>query len=152
MRSLVCFNPPIRRCTPCSKLFFLVHVLSNVIAPASLPLSALRTSHSLPRKVRRQDRWQSDETWRVGRGQVVAFLSYLEEQGYDLERIDVGHVDVYFQHITHRLSRMTLRNVATGLRAWFRFCEAQGWTQPGLADAILLPRIYQHERLPLGPT
>jgi hypothetical protein len=65
----------------------------------------------------------------------------LEEHGYDLERIDVGHVDVYFQHITHRLSRMTLRNVATGLRAWFRFCEAQGWTQPGLADAILLPRI-----------
>ena len=101
-------------------------------------------------KEQRQYRWQSDETCRVGRGQVVAFLSYLEEQGYDLECIDVGHVDVYFQHITHRLSRMTLRNVATGLRAWFRFCEAQGWTQPGLADAILLPRIYQHERLPYG--
>jgi len=63
-------------------------------------------------KEQRQYRWQSEETCRVGRGQVVAFLSYLEEQGYDLERIDVGHVDVYFQHITHRLSRMTLRNVA----------------------------------------
>jgi integrase/recombinase XerD len=100
----------------------------------------------------RQYRWQSDATCRVGRGQVVAFLAYVEEHGCDLESIDVGHVDVYFQHIAHRLSRMTLRNVATGLRAWFRFCEAQGWTQPGLADAILLPRIYRHERLPLGPT
>ena len=59
---------------------------------------------------------------------------------------------MYFQHIARRLSRTTLRNVATGLRAWFRFCAAQGWTQPGLADAILLPRIYRHERLPLGPT
>jgi site-specific recombinase XerD len=103
-------------------------------------------------KEQREYRWQSDETCRVGRGQVVAFLSYLEEQGCDLANIDVGHVDVYFQHITHRLSRMTLRNVVTGLRAWLRFCEAQGWTQSGLADAILLPRIYQHERLPLGPT
>jgi site-specific recombinase XerD len=103
-------------------------------------------------KEQRQYRWQSEETCRVGRGQVVAFLSYVEEHGYDLARIDVGHVDGYFQHITHRLSRMTLRNVATGLRAWFRFCAAQGWTQPGLADAILIPRIYQHERLPLGPT
>jgi hypothetical protein len=110
-------------------------------------------------KEQRQYRWQSDETCRVGRGQVVAFLSYLEEQGYDLERLDVGHVDVYFQHITHRLSRMTLRNVGTGLRAWFRFCEAQGWTHPGLADAILLPRIWSCPRrlrinisdLPLPP-
>lgn len=103
-------------------------------------------------KEQRQYRWQSDETCRVGRGPVVACLAYLEEQGDDLERLAVGHVDVYFQHIPHRLSRMTLRNLATGLRAWFRFCAAQGWTQPGLADAILLPRISQYERLPLGPT
>jgi integrase/recombinase XerD len=103
-------------------------------------------------KEQRQSRWQSEETCRVGRGQVVTFLSYLEEQGCDLASIDVGHIDVYFQHIAPRLSRTTLRNVATGLRAWFRFCAAQGWTQPGLADAILLPRIYRHERLPLGPT
>jgi integrase/recombinase XerD len=103
-------------------------------------------------KEQRQSRWQSEETCRVGRSQVVTFLSYLEEQGCDLASIDVGHVDVYFQHIAPRLSRTTLRNVATGLRAWFRFCAAQGWTQPGLADAILLPHIYRHERLPLGPT
>jgi len=100
----------------------------------------------------RQDRWQSAETCRVGRGQVVAFLAYLEEHGGALERLDAGDVDVYFQHLAHRLSRTTLRNVATGLRAWFRFCAAHGWTPPGLADAILVPHIYRHERLPLGPT
>src|SRR5438128_8895964 len=89
----------------------------------------------------RQDRWQSAETCRVGRGQVVAFLAYLEEHGGDLARLAAGDVDVYFQHLARRLSRTTLRNVATGLRAWFRFCAAQGWTPPGLADAILLPHI-----------
>jgi len=46
-------------------------------------------------KEQRQYRWQSEATCRVGRGQVVTFLSYLEEQGCDLASIDVGHVDVY---------------------------------------------------------
>jgi integrase/recombinase XerD len=100
----------------------------------------------------RQYRWQSAETCRVGRGQVGAFLAYVEEHGCDLERLDAGDVDVYCQHLAHRLSRTTRRNVATGLRAWFRFCAAQGWTPPGLADAILLPHLYRHARLPLGPT
>src|SRR5262245_51980780 len=67
MRSLVCFNPPLRRCTPCSTLFFLVHVLSNVIAPASWPLSARRTSHSLPLKVRRLPLCGSGHTLHVAR-------------------------------------------------------------------------------------
>ncbi|WP_089935687.1 site-specific integrase [Candidatus Entotheonella palauensis] len=100
----------------------------------------------------RQNRWQSEETCRNGRWKVVSFLSYLEGYGYDLERIDVSHVDAYFQHLSHRLSRPSLRTVAIGLRAWFRYCETRGWTRPGLADAILVPRVYQHESLPLGPT
>jgi site-specific recombinase XerD len=100
----------------------------------------------------RQKHWQSETTCRSGRWKVVTFLSYLDDQGYDLGSIDAGHVDAYFQHIAHRLSRTSLRTVATGLRTWFRYCEARGWTKPGLADAILLPRLYRHESLPLGPT
>jgi integrase/recombinase XerD len=100
----------------------------------------------------RHNRWQSEETCRSGRWKVVSFLSYLEDHGYELGSIDAGHVDAYFQHIAHRLSRTSLRTVAMGLRAWFRYCEARGWTKPGLAEAILVPRLYQHESLPLGPT
>ena len=73
----------------------------------------------------RHNRWQSEETCRSGRWKVVSFLSYLEDQGYDLGSIDAGHVDAYFQHMAHRLSRTSLRTVAMGLRAWFRYCEAQ---------------------------
>jgi site-specific recombinase XerD len=100
----------------------------------------------------RQNRWQSEETCRSGRWKVESFLSYLEDYGYDLEQIHASHVDAYFQHLAHRLSRPSLRTVAIGLRAWFRYCETRGWTTPGLADAILVPRVYQHESLPLGPT
>jgi len=39
-----------------------------------------------------------------------------------------------------------------GLRAWCRSCAAHGWPQPGVADALRVPRLYRHARLPLGPT
>jgi integrase/recombinase XerD len=38
------------------------------------------------------------------------------------------------------------------LRAWFGYCEQRGWARAGLADAILSPRVYRQEGLPLGPT
>lgn len=100
----------------------------------------------------RQKHWQSEATRRSGRWKIVGFVSYLDEQGYELGSIDATDVDTYFQHIAQRLSRTSLRTVATGLRAWLRYCEARGWTTPGLADAILLPRVYRDERLPLRPT
>jgi len=38
------------------------------------------------------------------------------------------------------------------LRAWFGYCERRCWARAGLADAILSPRVYRQEGLPLGPT
>ena len=73
-------------------------------------------------KDQRQDRWPSEATCRSGRWKIVSFVSYLDAQGYELGRIDATHVDAYFQHIAQRLSRTSLRTVATGLRAWLRYC------------------------------
>jgi site-specific recombinase XerD len=53
----------------------------------------------------RQKRWQSEATHRSGRWKVVGFMSYLDEQGYELGSIDATDVDAYFQHIAQRLSR-----------------------------------------------
>jgi integrase len=38
------------------------------------------------------------------------------------------------------------------LRAWFAHCEKRGFLRAGLANAILLPHIYQQEGLPIAPT
>ncbi len=100
----------------------------------------------------RQKRWQSEATCRNGRWKVGSFLSYLEEHGEELDRIDATDVDAYFQHSAQRLSRTSLRTVAIGLRAWLQYCATRGLTKVGLAEAILLPRLYRHESLPLGPT
>jgi integrase len=45
-----------------------------------------------------------------------------------------------------------LRSAAVALRIWFRHCEATGTVRSGLAAAILVPRVYREESIPIGPT
>lgn len=97
-------------------------------------------------------RWLSMATCRSARWQITRFLGYLEQRNVALEDLALSDVDAYFQHMTQRWSRSSLRTSAKMLRGWFAHCEARGWVQPGLASGILLPRIYRHEGLPLGPT
>jgi integrase/recombinase XerD len=48
-------------------------------------------------------------------------------------------------------ARSTVRHYGEALRAFFRYAQTQGWCRSGLAEGILLPRIYRQERLPSGP-
>jgi site-specific recombinase XerD len=49
-------------------------------------------------------------------------------------------------------ARNTVRHYGEALRDFFRYAQTQGWCRPGLAEGILLPRIYQQEGLPSGPS
>jgi integrase len=69
-----------------------------------------------------------------------------------LSDVAATDVDAFYQHMAQRWSRISLCTSARMLRAWFRYCERRGWVRCGLAEAVLLPRIYRHEGLPLGPT
>jgi len=99
-----------------------------------------------------QGRWQSEVTRRSGRWQVGRFLVFLEHQGAALDDVEAHHVDAYFQHMASRWSRVSLATSAKMLRSWLTHCEDRGWVRPGLAAAILVPRIYRQEGLALGPT
>lgn len=99
-----------------------------------------------------QERALSAATCQGRRWQVQRFALHLDRQGLELASISASDVDVYFQHAAQRWSRVSLRSAASALRAWFRYGQSKGWVRPGLADAILVPRVYQHEGLPLGPT
>ena len=96
--------------------------------------------------------WQSAATCGTGRWQVRQFLRYLDLQGLALESVRAEHVEAYFASVAPRWGRVSLAVTAKMLRAWFRHGEAQGWSTPGLADAVLAPRLYRHEGLPLGPS
>jgi site-specific recombinase XerD len=99
-----------------------------------------------------EGRWSSEATYRSARWQVMRFLDYLEHRGVLLADLKPGDVDAYFQQMALRWSRNSLRTSAKFLRTWFAHCEMRGWTRVGLGGAILLPRVYRHEGLPIGPT
>jgi integrase/recombinase XerD len=100
----------------------------------------------------RCDRFRSPSTCRNRRWHVERFLSYLAQRHCDLAAVTPEHLDAYLQHAAARWSRVSLRSAAFALRAWTRHCEAKGWVRQGLAAAILVPRIYRDEGLPIGPT
>jgi site-specific recombinase XerD len=100
----------------------------------------------------REGPWLSEATCRAARWQVGRFLLYLEQQDVALGDVEPCHIDAYFQHVAPRWSRTSLRTAAKMVRSWCAHCERRAWVRPGLAAAILLPRIYRHEGLPLGAT
>ena len=101
---------------------------------------------------RQECSWPAESTRRSAAWQIRRFLTYLEQQGTALEDVAAEDIDAYFQLMGHRWSRRSLHTSATLLRAWFAYCEARGSVRRGVTAAILLPRLYRHEGLPLGPT
>lgn len=104
-------------------------------------ITALHRERSLSAATRQNRRWQ-----------LQRFALHLGRQGMDLATIGASDVDVYLQQAALRWTRVSLRSAASALRSWFRYGHTKGWVRAGLADAILVPRVYQHEGLPLGPT
>lgn len=100
----------------------------------------------------REGRWLSEATCRTARWQIERFLSFLEQRGVVLRDVAATDVDAFFEHMAQRWSRISLQTSAKMLRTWFSYCEARGWVRAGLAGAILSPRVYRQEGLPLGPT
>ena len=99
-----------------------------------------------------RDRLRSPITCRNHRWQIERFLSYLTRTGCELAAVTPADLDAYFQQAATRWHRVSLRSAAQILRVWFRHCEASGWVRPGLAAAILVPRVYRDEGIPIGPT
>jgi site-specific recombinase XerD len=99
-----------------------------------------------------KDRWLSTATCKCASWQIKRFLAYIQQIDRSLGDLTSADIDGYFKHMAQRWNRSSLRTSAKMLRAWFAYCEGRGWVRRGLVAAILLPRIYQHEGLPLGPT
>jgi integrase len=126
--------------------------LGRLIPPAAPPPGRYDTQLEEFIAAQRQGPWPSPATCASRRWHLQRFLTYLEQQGWALARLTAEHVDAYLADTAQTGSRGSLRSVASALRAGLRHGEARGWVRPGLADALLVPRIYRHAGLPLGPT
>jgi integrase/recombinase XerD len=94
----------------------------------------------------------SEATVKQFSNQIRHFLQWYRTIGRDLADLQVGDVDTYLAHAGARgWCRITVNNVATALRAFFRYCTQRHWTREHFADSIRGPRIYALEGLPAGP-
>jgi len=100
----------------------------------------------------RLERNLADPTIRMRCWRVSKFLSsYFSEE--DLKRISPGDLDAALicWTATGGYSRKTVSTMTGALRSFFGYGESQGWCKPGLAAAIMTPRVFANDGLPTGP-
>jgi integrase/recombinase XerD len=82
------------------------------------------------------------------------FLARLISTGLRLDTLTISQVDdILTQRIREQgHARVTIRGDVNCLRAFFRYAEACAWCRPGLVVAMLAPRVFRDESIPVGPS
>jgi site-specific recombinase XerD len=85
---------------------------------------------------------------------ALDFLRRMAVAPADFSQVTVPQVEASLvQKFTEAgYARSTMRHYGEALRTFFRYAQVRRWCPEGLAEGILLPRIYQQERLPGGPS
>jgi integrase/recombinase XerD len=103
-------------------------------------------------------RWMEDEkglsSTTIDRwgGYLKQFLCWYGAKKRPFSMVDIIDLDAFLTHCGEKgWTRVSINNIATGLRAFFRYAGKQGWCGPLVAEAIKGPRIFSQENLPLGP-
>lgn len=100
----------------------------------------------------REVRGLTEQTCAAQRHYAVQFLRWYAGKRRRLIELRLLDVDRYLaEGGATRWCRISVRDVATALRAFLRFGATQGWSPRHLADSICAPRIYADEKLPAGP-
>jgi len=102
--------------------------------------------------------WMEDErglsstTIQVWCGYLKQFLCWYGSKKRPFPAVDIIDLDTFLTRCGEKgCSRVYINNIATGLRAFFRYAGKKGLCDPLIAEAIKGPRIFTQENLPLGP-
>jgi integrase/recombinase XerD len=100
-----------------------------------------------------QERGLSPRTIAYDRRTIHEFLAQIEKAALQLKTLTVVQVDELLAKKVRDegYARITIQRWASTLRRFFRFAERRGWCRQGLAVAIMAPRVFTHEGLPIGP-
>jgi integrase/recombinase XerD len=102
----------------------------------------------------RQERGLSPRTIEIRCRGVREFLARLGEVALCLDTLTIAQVDdILARQVRERgYARITVRGHVDRLRAFFRYAEACAWCRPGLAVAMVAPRVFRDEAIPAGPS
>jgi site-specific recombinase XerD len=84
---------------------------------------------------------------------INQFLAQIKD-GRVLKSLTVVQVDELLANkvADEGYARSTIQRWSSVLSLFFRFAEERGWCRKGLAAAIMAPRVFAHESLPVGPS
>jgi len=102
----------------------------------------------------REEKGLSPVTIRKRRQHVTQFLSRFDEQHRPFNEISILDIDAAIARKGEddAYTRSSMRTYASALRAFFHYAEQRDWCAPGLAAAIMSPRVFADEQLPKGPS
>jgi site-specific recombinase XerD len=102
----------------------------------------------------RQERGLSPRTIEINCRTAHEFLPQLSAAGLRLDTLTIAQVDDILarQARAGSYTRVTVRGMVGRLRAFFRYAEARGWCRPGLAAALMAPRVSRDESIAAGPS
>lgn len=152
-------RPPIMRGTHYARLRFIGHAtrwLTFLGRLQSPPPAPCPHADHIARfaDFMRSERGLSSHTVTYRCRSIHDFLTRLTTAGLRFETVTIAQVDDLLARQVREegYARGTVQTYASTLRAFFRFAEARGWCRPGLADAVMAPRVFPHEGLPTGPS
>jgi integrase/recombinase XerD len=101
-----------------------------------------------------QERGLSPHTIRIRCWCLERFLSRFWQQQRPFYQIGIADIDADIARKGEQdgYARTSMQAYATVLRSFFRYAEHQGWCAPGLATAIVSPRLFADAPLPKGPS
>jgi integrase/recombinase XerD len=82
------------------------------------------------------------------------FLGRFWQEQRSLREISITDIDAAVARKGEQdgYARTSIKGYTGALRAFFRYAEQRGWCTPGLATAIMSPRLFADEGLPKGPS
>lgn len=127
--------------------------LGRLQLPAAVPRPYARevTQYS---NYQLQERGLSPHTVAYSSRTLHEFLGQVRQAGLRLKGLRAGQVDELLAQKIHEqgYARRTIKRWADVLRVFLRFAEDRHWCRPGLAAAIMAPRVFRQESLPVGPS
>jgi site-specific recombinase XerD len=133
-----------------------LHAWACALLDRGTPLPPWREKHAPPLppllneycKYRRVHNGISEGTLRRDIETARNFLGRLRSRTKSAEQVTLADVDAFVRNLTNRLSRRTVADTCSSLRAFLRFLQITGKLSADLASGVIAPRYRIDERPP----
>ncbi len=101
----------------------------------------------------KNERGLASQTIDRRRGQLQQFLHWYGGRHSQISTVCLKDIDAFLASYGAKGNcRLSIRTMASTLRAFFKYAASQGWVSSSIAQGIRGPCVFAQEHLPLGPS